>query len=78
MNQQYKINYAFGEDGGDIPHGAIVTNSSAAVGCIATQLSKSAFVAPILRAMPKPCSSSSEPIPMIRHTDHKTYMIYQK
>lgn len=38
----------------DIPHGDIVTNSSAAVGWIATQASKSALVAPILSATAKP------------------------
>ena len=37
------------------PHGAIVTNSSAAVGCIAIAWSKSDLVAPILRATAKPC-----------------------
>ena len=37
------------------PHGAIVTNSSAAVGCNATHRSRSAFVAPILIATAKPC-----------------------
>ena len=37
------------------PHGAIVTNSSAAVGCIAIAWSKSDLVAPILRVTAKPC-----------------------
>ena len=41
-----------------------VTNSSEEVGWIATQLSKSALVAPILIATANPCSSSSDPIPM--------------
>lgn len=43
---------------GDKPQGNIVTNSSAAVGWIATQASKSALVAPIFKAIPKPCSIS--------------------
>ena len=41
----------------------MVTNSSAAVGCMATHESKSAFVAPIFIATPNPCSISSAPIP---------------
>ena len=43
----YFLREVTGGLGGASPHGAIVTNSSAAVGWIATQLSKSAFVAPI-------------------------------
>ena len=52
-------------EGGDMPQGAIVTSSSAAVGCTATQLSKSALVAPIFIATAKPCSASSQPIPAV-------------
>lgn len=43
----------------------IVTSSSAEVGWIATVLSKSALVAPILMATAKPCSISSQPRPCI-------------
>jgi hypothetical protein len=42
----------------------MVTSSSAAVGCTATQLSKSVFVAPIFIASAKPCSASSQPMPV--------------
>lgn len=42
----------------------IVTNSSAAVGWIATVSSKSFFVAPIFSATAKPCSISSMPKPI--------------
>ena len=42
--------------GGESPHGARVTISSAAVGWMATQLSKSAFVAPIFTATPIACN----------------------
>jgi len=45
------------------PQGARVTNSSAAVGCRATQLSKSAFFAFILTATAKPCAGTNT-----RHT----------
>jgi len=47
------------------PHGNIVTNSSDAVGWIATQESKSALVAPIFIAIPNPCNISSAPIPIL-------------
>ena len=39
----------------DMPHGGSVTSSSAAVGWMATHRSRSAFVAPIFTATPKPC-----------------------
>lgn len=44
------------------PH-FIVTISSALVGCMATQLSKSFLVAPIFMATPNPCSISTLPSP---------------
>ena len=43
----------------------MVTNSSLEVGCIATQLSKSALVAPIFKATPNPWSISSQPLPIM-------------
>lgn len=42
-----------------------VTSSSALVGCIATQVSKSFFVAPIFTATPNPCNISLHPAPRI-------------
>lgn len=42
------------------PHGARVTNSSAAVGWMATVRSKSAFVAPIFTATAKPWGTKEE------------------
>ena len=49
---------------GPRPQGNMVTNSSEAVGWIATQLSKSALVAPIFRATANPCSISSAACPI--------------
>lgn len=46
-------------------HQRIVTNSSDEVGWMATVLSKSALVAPILMATANPCSISSQPMPCI-------------
>ena len=45
-----------------------MTTSSEEVGWMATQLSQSALVAPILTATPNPCNISSEPMPMICST----------
>ena len=42
-----------------------MTTSSEEVGWMATQLSQSALVVPILTATPNPCNISSEPMPMI-------------
>ena len=58
----------------DSPQGARVTISSAAVGWMATQLSKSAFVAPIFTATPKPCRTSSEPIPSFLYMYVRKYV----
>ena len=54
----------FGGERPGRPHGASVTNSSPAVGWMATQASKSALVAPIFIATPKPWSTSSLPMPI--------------
>ena len=71
-SQPYKLSYSMMSTSkttdyycflGAFPHGLIVTNSSDAVGWIAIQESKSAFVAPIFNATANPCNISSADIP---------------